>query len=53
MTDMSRRHLIAGLLASAGLAAHSGAARLLALTQSASAAKPHRIDIHHHFAPPA
>src|SRR5688572_25907513 len=53
MADLSRRHLITGLLASAGVAAGAGAARLLALAQSASGARPYRIDIHHHFAPPA
>ena len=53
MTDVSRRHLIAGLLASTGLAAGAGAARLLALAQAPPGAKPYRIDIHHHFAPPA
>ena len=53
MTDLRRRSLIAGLLASTGLAAHDGVARLLALAQSPGATKPYRIDIHHHFAPPA
>jgi len=53
MTDLRRRSLIAGLFASTGLAAHDGVARLLALAQSPGATKPHRIDIHHHFAPPA
>ena len=52
MTGISRRRLI-GLLASSGLAMSAGAARVLALGQAASAATPHRIDIHHHFAPPA
>ncbi len=54
-----RRRFLAGALASLGWAAASGADRLAArstrsgraLTQTA--AKPHRIDIHHHFAPPA
>src|SRR5262245_36285828 len=53
MIDLRRRHLIAGLLASSGLAASAGASRLFALAQSASTGKPFRIDIHHHFAPPA
>ena len=54
-----RRRFLAGALASLGWAAASGADRLAArstrsgraLTQTA--AKPHRIDMHHHFAPPA
>ena len=53
MIDLRRRQLIAGLLASSGLAASAGAEHLFALAQSASSAKPFRIDIHHHFAPPA
>jgi predicted TIM-barrel fold metal-dependent hydrolase len=51
MTDLGRRHFV-GLLTT-GLAAGTGVVRLTARTQSVSAAKPHRIDIHHHFAPPA
>jgi len=53
MIDLRRRQLIAGLLASSGLAASVGAEHLFALAQSTSSARPFRIDIHHHFAPPA
>ena len=53
MTDFDRRQFVTGLLGSLGLAATTGADRLLALSQSAGANRPHRIDIHHHFAPPA
>src|SRR6185295_9197341 len=62
-----RRRFLAGALASLGWAAASGADRLAALSTdsgralstgsgralSQAAAKPQRIDIHHHFAPPA
>jgi predicted TIM-barrel fold metal-dependent hydrolase len=47
-----RRRFLASALASLGCAATAGADRLAALAQSAPV-KPHRIDIHHHFAPPA
>jgi len=46
-----RRRFLAGALATAGVAASSDLARLFALAQNA--ANPRRIDIHHHFAPPA
>src|SRR6185295_5025190 len=48
----NRRRFLTGALASVGLAATAGAGRLAAFTQTGSA-KPRRIDIHHHFAPPA
>ena len=48
MTDVDRRRLIEGLLASAGLAALGGT-RVLARPDE----RAFRIDIHHHFAPPA
>jgi 6-methylsalicylate decarboxylase len=48
-----RRRFLAGALASLGVAATAEVARMAALAQPASGAKPHRIDIHHHFAPPA
>ena len=48
-----RRSLLTGAFASLGLAA-SGAAKFSAVAaQPAAPAKPHRIDIHHHLAPPA
>ena len=48
MTDIDRRTVLAGLASGVFL---SGS-RLAGLAQT-SAAKPHRIDVHHHFAPPA
>jgi hypothetical protein len=48
-----RRTFLTGALASLGLAATAGASRLGALAQAVAPAKPHRIDVHHHFAPPA
>ena len=48
-----RRRFLTGALASLGLAATAGAGRLAAFGQTVAPAKPHRIDIHHHFAPPA
>jgi 6-methylsalicylate decarboxylase len=50
---VDRRRFIAGALASLGVAATSEMAGLAALAQSASGARAQRIDIHHHFAPPA
>ena len=46
-----RRRFLAGALASIGVAAASDRERLIALAQPAPS--PRRIDIHHHFAPPA
>ena len=52
-TGTDRRSLLTGAFASLGLAA-SGAAKFSAVAaQPAAPAKPHRIDIHHHLAPPA
>jgi predicted TIM-barrel fold metal-dependent hydrolase len=52
MTDLDRRSFLATAIASMGLATSSGD-RLAAVVQSSAPAKPYRIDIHHHFAPPA
>ena len=52
MTDLDRRSFLTAAIASMGVAISSGD-RLAAFAQSAVPAKPHRIDIHHHFAPPA
>ncbi len=52
MTDLDRRSFLTTAIASLGLAASSGD-RLSAFVQAGTAARPHRIDIHHHFAPPA
>jgi 6-methylsalicylate decarboxylase len=49
----TRRRFMTGMAASFGLAA-TGAGSLSALSQTGrSSARPHRIDVHHHFAPPA
>src|SRR5262245_44922878 len=53
MTDLDRRNVISSLLASLGLAAAPPADRLLAFAQAARSDRPQRIDVHHHFAPPA
>ena len=51
MANLDRRTVVRGLMASLGLAATAGAERLAAAVQAG--ASPHRIDVHHHFAPPA
>ena len=51
MTDLDRRSFLMTTIAS--LLATSGGDGLAAFAQTARPAKPHRIDIHHHFAPPA
>ena len=53
MTDLDRRRFVTSLLGSLGLAATAPTDCLLALSQSGVANRPHRIDVHHHFAPPA
>ncbi len=50
MTDLARRQFLIGAVASLGVAASRD--RLSAL-QAGASTKPNRIDIHHHFAPPA
>jgi 6-methylsalicylate decarboxylase len=52
MTDLDRRSFLTTAIASLGLVASSGDLRA-AMAQASRAARPHRIDIHHHFAPPA
>ncbi len=52
MTDLDRRSFLTTAVASLGLAAAS-ADPFAAFAQTAAPARPHRIDIHHHFAPPA
>src|SRR4029077_2949295 len=47
------RTFLTGALASLGFAATADARRLVAFAQAAAPARPYRIDIHHHFAPPA
>src|SRR5262245_32280948 len=51
MTELDRRSFVAGLIGSLGLAS-SRVHPLLARGQ-APTGRPHRIDVHHHFAPPS
>lgn len=51
MTDLARRKFLIGAVASLGVAASRD--RQLSAFQAATSTKPNRIDIHHHFAPPA
>ena len=53
MTDLDRRRFLASALASLALAATARGNRLTAFAQAPAPARPNRIDIHHHFAPPA
>jgi predicted TIM-barrel fold metal-dependent hydrolase len=53
MSDLDRRSFLTSALASLGLAATADARRLAAFAQTAAPARPRRIDVHHHFAPPA
>lgn len=53
MTDLDRRRFLTTALASLGLGAAVGGDRLADAAQRSAPARPHRIDIHHHFAPPA
>ena len=49
-SPLDRRAFIASGLAAIGLASHGALAP--ASAQEAGSAKPHRIDVHHHFSPP-
>jgi 6-methylsalicylate decarboxylase len=54
MTVPDRRTFLASALASLGVAATAGSRDLwAALAQAAAPRSPRRIDVHHHFAPPA
>ena len=53
MTDLDRRNFLASAVASLALAATGRGSRLSAFAQAAAPARPNRIDVHHHFAPPA
>jgi predicted TIM-barrel fold metal-dependent hydrolase len=53
MTDTDRRRLLGGLCGTLGVAATMGPDAWVALAQGTGSAAAHRIDIHHHFAPPA
>ncbi len=52
MTDLARRSFLVSVATSLGLAATVRGRRLSAF-QAAAPPRPNRIDIHHHFAPPA
>jgi len=52
VTDLARRNFLVSAVTSLGLAATVRGQRLSAF-QAAAPAKPNRIDVHHHFAPPA
>lgn len=52
MSDCDRRNFLTQVIASLGLAG-TALGSLATLAQEAGPAKPFRIDIHHHFAPPA
>jgi predicted TIM-barrel fold metal-dependent hydrolase len=52
MTELNRRTFLA-TLASLGLAATARDSVLSAFAQTVRSARPNRIDVHHHFAPPA
>jgi predicted TIM-barrel fold metal-dependent hydrolase len=52
MTDLDRRSFLATALASLGLAATTNAGDPAPLAQATSA-RANRIDVHHHFSPPA
>jgi predicted TIM-barrel fold metal-dependent hydrolase len=51
VTDLARRKFLIGAVASLGVAASRD--RQLSAFQAPASTKPNRIDIHHHFAPPA
>lgn len=52
MTDLDRRHFLVSAVASLGLTAVRGGSAS-AFAQAGASARSTRIDIHHHFAPPA
>ena len=53
MSDLDRRGFLTGAAAALGLSASARRGRVAAFAQEAAGAKAQRIDIHHHFAPPA
>ena len=53
MTELNRRHFLTTALASLGLAAFTRPTGAEPAAQASGAANPRRIDVHHHFAPPA
>src|SRR5262245_25137582 len=53
MSELDRRSFLTGAISALGLAAIGRHTAVEALGQGAAGAGPQRIDIHHHFAPPA
>ena len=53
MIELDRRGFLTGAIAALGLSATARWDGVAAFTQAAAAVKAQRIDIHHHFAPPA
>jgi len=53
MIDLDRRRFLTSAIAAVGVSAVARLDGLAALAQRADGAKAQRIDIHHHFAPPA
>jgi predicted TIM-barrel fold metal-dependent hydrolase len=53
MTEIHRRRFLTSALAALGLSATARRDGVAAFTQPAAGAEAQRIDIHHHFAPPA
>ena len=53
MTEINRRSFLARAAGSLGLAATASDRHMSAFVQSAASERTNRIDVHHHFAPPA
>ena len=53
MSEIDRRSFLTGAIASLGVAASARLDPLAAFVQATAPARLHRIDVHHHFAPPA
>ena len=53
MIEVDRRRFLTGAIGSLGFAATAIGSRRGIFAQTAAPAKPQRIDVHHHFAPPA
>ena len=53
MTELDRRTFLTAAVSALGLGSTAPGERLLAAAQTAAPARASRIDIHHHFAPPA
>jgi hypothetical protein len=53
MSELDRRRFLASALAAVGASAAARWDGVAAFAQGAGGAKAQRIDVHHHFAPPA